>query len=70
MSDFFSVLRVLGIGLAIVAVHRPAVASDPQELRKQASWNWPPATQWRTSFDAWIDRALSGETQRDARDAS
>jgi hypothetical protein len=45
-------------------------ATDPQELRKQASWNWPDANRFRTSFEEWIDRSLKEDAKREARDAA
>ncbi|MFY7967886.1 MAG: hypothetical protein ACOVNV_02285 [Pirellulaceae bacterium] len=45
-----------------------AVGSDPQELRKQASWSWPDPVQVRGQLEQWIDSSISGELQREARE--
>ena len=44
------------------------VGSDPQELRKQASWSWPDAVKVRGQLEQWIDSATSGDSQREARE--
>jgi hypothetical protein len=45
-----------------------AWASDPVELRKQASWGWPDGNKLRVQFEPWIESSLTGESQREVRD--
>jgi hypothetical protein len=44
------------------------IGSDPQELRKQASWAWPDSSKIRGLLEPWIETSISGEAQREARD--
>jgi len=64
-----AILAVCAIGaIASWAGTSCAIGSDPQELRKQASWSWPDAMKVRGQLEQWIESGTSGDSQREARE--